>query len=97
MVAREANKPLIKQGLALKRSKPIIKQGPDTTSLYLANTRVVGHGSEVRGGMVWRWGEGKVYSGVPAQILLGVMSCWDDLPPKRNKDELEPLGAYHEG
>ena len=25
---------------------------------------VVGHGSEVREGMVWRWGEGKTYSGV---------------------------------
>ena len=41
-------------------------QGPCTTNLYPANTGVVGHGSEVREGMVWRWGEGKVYSGVPA-------------------------------
>ena len=34
-------------------------QGLGTTNLYLANTRVVGHGSEVREGMVWRWGEGE--------------------------------------
>ena len=47
--------------------------------------------------MVWRWGEGKAYSGVPAQILLGVMSCRDELPPKRRKGELEPLGACHKG
>ena len=72
-------------------------QGPGTTNLYLANTGVVGHGSEVREGMVWRWGEGKAYSRVLAQILLGEMSCWDDMPPKRGKDELEPLGACHEG
>ena len=25
------------------------------------------------------------------------MSCWDDIPPKRNKVELEPLDACHEG
>ena len=72
-------------------------QGPGATNLYLANTGVVGHGSEVREGMVWRWGEGKAYSRVLAQILLGEMSCWDDMPPKRGKDELEPLGACHEG
>ena len=41
-------------------------QGPDTTNLYPANTGVVGLGSEVRGGMVWRWGEWKAYSGVLA-------------------------------
>ena len=57
----------------------------------------MGHGSEVREGMVWQWGEGKVYSGVPAQILLGVMSCLDDLSPKRSNDKLEPLNACHEG
>ena len=51
---------------------------------------------ELRRGMVWRWGEGKAYSGVLAQILFGVMSCWDDLPPKRSKDELEPLDAYND-
>ena len=68
-----------------------------TTSLHPANTKVVGYGSEVRGSIVWWWGEGKTYFGVPAQILLGIMSCWDDLPLKRNKDELEPLGTCHEG
>ena len=57
----------------------------------------MGHGSEVKEGMIWWWGEGKVYSEVPTQILLGEMSCWDDIPPKNRKDELEPLGAYHEG
>ena len=71
-------------------------QGPNITSLYPANTGVVDHGSEVREGMVWRWGEGKAYSVVLAQILLRVMSCWDDLPPKRSKNKLEPLGACHE-
>ena len=28
-------------------------QGPGTTNMYLANTRVVGYESEVREGMVW--------------------------------------------
>ena len=39
----------------------------------------------------------KTYSVVLAQALLGEMSCWDDMPPKRSKDELEPPGACHEG
>ena len=72
-------------------------QAPGTTNLYPANTGVVGHESEVREGMVWWWGEGKAYSKVPAHILLGMISCWDDIPPKRRKDELEPLGTCHEG
>ena len=38
----------------------------------------------------------KTYSGVLTQPFLEEMSCWDDMPPKRSKDELEPLGAYHE-
>ena len=48
---------------------------------------------------VWSSGgeKRKAYSGVPAQTLLGEMSCWDDIPPKSGKDELEPLGACHEG
>ena len=33
-----------------------------------------GHEPEVREGMVWRWGERKTYSSVPAQILFGEMS-----------------------
>jgi len=44
---------------------------------------MMGHGPEVRNDMVWWWGERKAYSGVPAHILLGVMSCWDDIPPQR--------------
>ena len=40
---------------------------------------------------------GKTYFGVLAQAPLGEMSCWDDIPPKGSKDELGPLGAYHEG
>ena len=47
--------------------------------------------------MVWRWGEGKTYFGVPAQAFLGEMSCWDDMSPKREEDELESLGVCHEG
>ena len=57
-------------------------QGPDLTSLYLANT---GH-SEVMGqrqeGMVWWWGEGKTYFEVLARTLLGEVSCWDNTPSK---------------
>ena len=46
---------------------------------------------------VWSCGgeKGGVYYGNTAQPLLGEMSCWDDIPPKRGKDELESLGAYH--
>ena len=47
--------------------------------------------------MVQWWGEGKAYSGVPDQILLGLMLDWDDLPLKRSKNELELQGACHEG
>ena len=68
---------------------------PGTTSLYPANIKsggswVKGHGLAVGRGK-------KTYSGVLAQALLGEMSCWDDMPPKRSKDELEPPGACHEG
>ena len=55
-------------------------QGSGTTNLYPANIGVVGHESEVR----------------DAQTLLGEMSYWDDIPPKRGKDELESLCACHE-
>ena len=72
-------------------------QGSGTTYLYPANTREVGHGSEVRGGVVWRWGERRAYFGVPAQALLGEMSCWDDIPPKRGKYELESQSACYRG
>ena len=37
-----------------------------TTYLYLANTGKVGHGLEVKKGMVWWWGEEGAYFGVPA-------------------------------
>ena len=60
-------------------------QDSSTTNLYPANIGVVGHGLEVREGMVWRYGEGKAYSRVPVQTLLGEMSCWDDIPPKRGR------------
>ena len=72
-------------------------QNSSTTNLYLVNIRVVGHGPEVRESVVWQWGEGKAYSAVPARTLLDEMSCWDDIPPKRGKYELESLGACHEG
>ena len=51
------------------------------------------------GQKVW-FGDGKrekTYYGVLAQALLGEMSCWDDMPPKRSKNELESPGACHEG
>ena len=50
-------------------------QGSSPTNLYPSNTGVMGHRSEVREGMIWRWGEGGAYSGVLAQTLLGEMSC----------------------
>ena len=33
-------------------------EGSGTTHLYPANTGGVGHGLEVKEGMVWQWGEG---------------------------------------
>ena len=50
-------------------------QGIGTTYLYQANIEEVGHGSEVRKGVVWQWREGGAYFGVLAQALLGKMSC----------------------
>ena len=72
-------------------------QGSDTVYLYLANTGEVGHGSEVREGVVWRWGEGGAYFRVPAQVLLGEISCWYGVSFKRGKYELEPLDACYRG
>ena len=72
-------------------------QGSGTTYLYPSNIGEVGYGSEVREGMVWQWGEGGAYYGFPAQTLLGEMSCWNDIPPKRGKHELESLGACYRG
>ena len=68
-------------------------QGSGTTYLYSANTREVDHRSEVRRVVVWLWGEGGAYCGVPSQTFLGEMSCWDDISSKRGKHELESLGA----
>jgi len=53
----------------------------------------------VRGKRAWSSGRerGKTYSRVPAQALLGKMSCWNNIPSKRSKDELESLGACYEG
>ena len=70
-------------------------QGSGTTYLYPANTEEVGHRSEVREGVVWQWGETGAYFEVLAQAFLGEMSCWDDIPPKSGKYELESLGAYY--
>ena len=46
-------------------------QSSDTTYLYLVNIGEVDHGFEVKEGVVWQWGEGGAYSGVPTQALLG--------------------------
>ena len=40
---------------------------------------------------------GKTYIEVLVWAFLGEVSRWDDIPPKRSKVELEPLGACHEG
>ena len=72
-------------------------QGSSTTYLYPANTGEVGHGLEVRESVVQRQGECGVYFGVSTQALLGEMSCWDDIPPKRGKYKLESLSACYRG
>ena len=71
------------------------ESGTSTTYLYQPNTGEVGHGFKVREGVVWQWGKWGAYFGVFAQVLLGEMSCWDDIPPKRGKGELESLSACH--
>ena len=35
--------------------------------------------------MFWWWGEGKSYFEVPARVLLGEVSRWDDIPLKGAK------------
>ena len=54
--------------------------------------------SWVRGKRAWFGGEerGKTYFEFLAWALLGEVSYWDDIPPKRSKAELDPLGACHE-
>ena len=46
---------------------------------------------------MWSGGgeKGEAYSRVLAQALLREMYCWNDIPPKRGKDELESLHAYY--
>ena len=53
----------------------------------------------VRGKNAWFGGgeKGKTYFEVPTWVLVGEVSCWDDISPKISKAELEPLGACHEG
>ena len=61
--------------------------------------------SQYKGGGSWVRGKrgyglvvgrrGKLILGFPLKFFLGEMSCWDDRPPKRGKDELESLGACH--
>ena len=55
--------------------------------------------SWVRDKMAWFGGREreKTYFEVFARDLLGEVSCWDEIPPKRSKTELEPLGAFHKG
>ena len=72
-------------------------QGSSTTHLYLANTEVVGHGSKVKEGMVWWWGEKENLFWSSYSSSFGEMLCWDDIPPKRGKYEIESLGACHRG
>ena len=72
-------------------------QGSGTTYLYPTNTGEVGHRSELKEDVVWQWGERGAYFGVPAQALLGEMSCWNDNSSKRGKRELESLDACYKG
>ena len=64
------------------------------TSLYPVNT---GH-REIIGQRAW-YGGGEKRKRILRFLLrlLGEMSYQDDIPSKRSKDELEPLGACHEG
>ena len=69
-------------------------QDPSTTNLYPANIGSGGSWVRSKRGYDLAVGEReKTYSGVLAQALLGEISCWDGMPPKRSKDELEPLSA----
>ena len=74
-----------------------LTQGSWITYLYPANIGEVGHELEVRESVIGRWREGGAYFGVLAQVLLGEMSCWDDISPKIGKHELESLGACFRG
>ena len=74
-----------------------LTQGSWITYLYPANIGEVGHELEVRESVIGLWREGGAYFGVLAQVLLGEMSCWDDISPKRGKYELESVGAFYRG
>ena len=83
--AAESNKP-VGNGKCVRAKKAMdsygsgaCTQGLGTTYLYPTNTGEVSHGSEVREGVVWWWGEEGAYFGVPAQALLGETFCWDDI------------------
>ena len=73
------------------------KKGTRKAQTSPANTDTVR--SWVRGKRAWFDGgeRGKTYFEVPAWALWGEVSCWDDIPPKRSKVELDPLGARHKG
>jgi len=79
--AAKSNKP-VGNGKHMNATKAIDSYGSGArtqssgiTYLYLANTGEVGHGSVAKESLVWRWGEGGAYFGVPAQALLGEISC----------------------
>ena len=58
-------------------------QGSDTIHLYPANTRAVGHRSEVREGMVWR--RGKSIMGFPLKLFWGKCPAGMTYHPKEGK------------
>ena len=56
----------------------------------------MGHGSEVREHSLMM-GRGENLFWGSCSGFFGEMSCCNDIPTKRSKDELESLGACHEG
>ena len=60
-------------------------QGSGTTNLYPADTRVVGHGLEVRESMVWRWGEGDLILGFLLKLFWGKCLARMTYHPKEAK------------
>ena len=82
-----------------KQQAKKVKHAQDLGTTNLYPTNIGSGGSWVRGkrGHGLTVGREKTYSGVFAQALLEEMSCWDNMPPKRSKDELEPLDACYKG
>ena len=76
-----------------------VKHAQDLGTTNLYPTNIGSGGSWVRGkrGHGLAVGREKTYFGVFARALLEEMSCWDNMPPKRSKDELEPLDACYKG